>query len=149
MWEAVRGAAATADVIVKAAAVADFRPVSSSGIKLKKAQGPPDVSLEPTIDILRELGRHPEYRKEKGMLVGFAAETEADPARLAEVAEAKRTDKGADMIVANDVGSRDSGFDVPTNRAVIVDRAGVVDVGLVTKKALATALIDRIVTALV
>lgn len=83
------------------------------------------------------------------MLVGFAAETEADPARLAEVAEAKRTDKGADMIVANDVGSRDSGFDVPTNRAVIVDRAGVVDVGLVTKKALATALIDRIVTALV
>lgn len=148
MWEAVRSRAASADVMIKAAAVADFRPSASHEAKLKKAQGPPEITLEPTIDILKELGHHPEYRKQDGILVGFAAETEADPARLAEVAGSKRSDKGADIIVANDVGSTDSGFDVPTNRAVIAGPDGCNDIGLVTKMTLAEALIDRIVTLL-
>jgi phosphopantothenoylcysteine decarboxylase / phosphopantothenate---cysteine ligase len=131
-----------ADIIVKAAAVADFRPESSADLKLKKAEGPPRVVLVPNPDILAELGAHPEGRKEGGVLVGFAAETEPDPAGLTRLAEAKRSSKGADLIVANDVSSPDSGFNVRTNRAVIAGPDGVQDLGLVSKDALAAAILD-------
>lgn len=148
MRDAVFEAAPNADVVVKAAAVADFRPRTSAPKKLKKAQGPPDIDLEPTHDILAELGHSTGVRKPGGILVGFAAETEPDPARLASLAEEKRAAKGADLVVANDVGSPDSGFEVPTNRAVLADEDGITDVGLVTKKALAAAVVDRIVALL-
>ena len=82
------------------------------------------------------------------MVVGFAAETEPDPERLAELATSKRASKKADVIVANDVGSPDSGFEVHTNRAVIAAADGITDVGLVTKKALARALVDKVVALL-
>ncbi|MFN2588489.1 MAG: bifunctional phosphopantothenoylcysteine decarboxylase/phosphopantothenate--cysteine ligase CoaBC [Actinomycetota bacterium] len=144
MRDAVFSHAPAVDVIVKAAAVADFRPDVSVGKKLKKSEGPPDVTLVPTPDILAELGATPEARKPGGILVGFAAETEPDAGALAALALAKLDGKKADLIVANDVGSPDSGFDVPTNRAVIASRDGVTDVGLVTKAALAWALLDRI-----
>jgi phosphopantothenoylcysteine decarboxylase / phosphopantothenate---cysteine ligase len=144
MREAVLARAPAADVIVKAAAVADFRPFSSVDRKLKKAEGPPEVVLVPNPDILFELGHTPGLRKPDGILVGFAAETEPDPARLAEVALDKRASKGADLIVANDVSSPDSGFSVRTNRAVIAGPGGVRDVGLVTKEALAEAILDAV-----
>jgi phosphopantothenoylcysteine decarboxylase/phosphopantothenate--cysteine ligase len=80
--------------------------------------------------------------------VGFAAETEPEPKKLGELARDKLKSKGADLIVANDVGSHDSGFDVVTNRAVIASAEDVVDVGLVTKAALAAALVDRIAALL-
>ncbi len=133
-----------ADLIVKAGAVADFKPVQSVDQKLKKAAGPPDVTLVPTVDILAELGAKPGARKAGGILVGFAAETEPDPAALARLAELKRDSKRADVIVANDVGSHDSGFEVPTNRAVIATAEGTRDLGLVTKEALASALLDLV-----
>lgn len=145
MREAVLARAPVADVIVKAAAVADFRPRSSVDHKLKKAAGPPELVLLPNPDILHELGHKPGARKEGGVLVGFAAETEPDPERLAEVAEDKRAAKGADMIVANDVSSPDSGFSARTNRAVIASPEGIVDAGLVTKEALAEAILDAVV----
>lgn len=148
MRDAVFERAPLADVIVKAAAVADFRPDRSVQRKLKKADGPPEVSLLPTVDILAELGAQPERRKPGGVLVGFAAETEPDPERLRELALQKRASKKADVIVANDVGSLDSGFSVPTNRAVIAGPAGETDAGLVTKEALARALVDEIVRLL-
>jgi phosphopantothenoylcysteine decarboxylase/phosphopantothenate--cysteine ligase len=144
MRDAVFAAAPAADVVVKAAAVADFKPDHSVAKKLKKAEGPPEIVLVPAPDILAELGHTPGVRKPGGLLVGFAAETEPDPARLTELAQAKRAAKGADVIVANDVGSPDSGFEVPTNRAVIATPTGVHDVGLVSKNALARALIDEI-----
>jgi phosphopantothenoylcysteine decarboxylase / phosphopantothenate---cysteine ligase len=137
-----------ADIIVKAAAVADFRPETTAERKLKKAAGPPEVVLIPNVDILNELGHEPSVRKPGSVLVGFAAETEVDPERLARLAEGKRTAKGADIIVANDVSSPDSGFSVRTNRAVIAGPDGTEDVGLVTKEELATALMDRAVVAL-
>lgn len=149
MRDEVVSRAGDADVIVKAAAVADWQPYAHVDHKLKKAVGPPDITLVPTPDILQELGTTDGLRKPGGLLVGFAAETEPDPKRLAEVAQDKRRSKGADMIVANDVSSPDSGFNVPTNRAVIADEASVLDVGLVSKKALARALIDRISARLV
>ena len=77
--------------------------------------------------------------------MGFAAETEPDPVKLAELARVKREAKQADVIVANDVGSPDSGFEVHTNRAVIAAADGITDVGLVTKKKLARALVDKVV----
>jgi phosphopantothenoylcysteine decarboxylase/phosphopantothenate--cysteine ligase len=144
MRDAVIQAAPSADAIVKAAAVADWRPAKHAGRKLKKADGPPPLSLEPTPDILAELGHDKSLRKPGGILVGFAAETEENPTRLAELAEEKRRAKGADVIVANDVSSPDSGFEVPTNRAVIVGPQGVHDLGLVTKEGLAGELLDDI-----
>ncbi|HEV2754528.1 MAG TPA: bifunctional phosphopantothenoylcysteine decarboxylase/phosphopantothenate--cysteine ligase CoaBC [Actinomycetota bacterium] len=144
MRDAVFAHAPDVDVVVKAAAVADFRPGVSVAKKLKKSEGPPDITLVPTVDILAELGASPEARKPGGILVGFAAETEPDAEALAGLARTKLEGKGADLIVANDVGSPDSGFDVPTNRAVIASRDGVTDVGLVTKAALASALLDRV-----
>ncbi len=148
MRSAVLENAADADAIVKAAAVADFKPVKHAGKKLKKAEGPPDVTLEPTPDILAELGEHPEFRKPGGVLVGFAAETEENVERLIELAGLKLESKGADMIVANEVGTHDSGFGVRTNRAVIATAEGIVDLGLVSKETLAAALIDRVVNLL-
>jgi phosphopantothenoylcysteine decarboxylase / phosphopantothenate---cysteine ligase len=144
MRDAVFAAAPDCDVIVKAAAVADFTPAKTAARKLKKADGPPEVNLVPTPDILAELGASPKLRKAGSILVGFAAETEEDPARLGELALEKRRAKRADVIVANDVQSPDSGFDVPTNRAVIAGPSGVVEVGLVTKQDLAEALIDEV-----
>ena len=144
MRDAVLAEAPVADAIVKAAAVADFRPAAHADRKLKKAKGPPDVTLVPTPDILAELGADRGLRKPGGVLIGFAAETEPDAGRLAELARSKLESKRADVIVANDVSSPDSGFEVPTNRAVIADRSGVTDVGLVTKRQLAKAVVDQI-----
>jgi phosphopantothenoylcysteine decarboxylase / phosphopantothenate---cysteine ligase len=148
MRAAVLELAPEADIIVKAAAVADFRPQSAADRKLKKSAGPPEVVLVPNPDILAELGTTPGRRKDGGVLVGFAAETEPDPTGLAALAESKRVSKGADLIVANDVSSPDSGFGVRTNRAVIAGPEGVRDLGLVTKDALAEAIIDAVVPLL-
>jgi phosphopantothenoylcysteine decarboxylase/phosphopantothenate--cysteine ligase len=144
MRDAVLAVAGGADVIVKAAAVSDFRPSRHASHKLKKADGPPDVELVPTPDILAELGADPSIRKPGSVLVGFAAETEADPSKLGALATKKRDSKKADVIVANDVGSNDSGFGARTNRAVIAGPDGITDVGLVTKAALAEALIEKV-----
>ncbi|MEJ7845373.1 MAG: bifunctional phosphopantothenoylcysteine decarboxylase/phosphopantothenate--cysteine ligase CoaBC [Acidimicrobiales bacterium] len=113
MAGAVLGRAAAADVVVMAAAVADFRPASVAAAKLKKADGPPEVVLEPTLDILAALGA----AKGPGqVLVGFAAETDDVHAN----ATAKLARKGADLVVANDVGSPGAGFEHDTNTVVIV-----------------------------
>ena len=148
MRDAVMERAGSADVVIKAAAVADFRPITHADHKLKKADGPPDIVLESAPDILSELGASRSILKPGGVVVGFAAETQPDPKELAKLAELKRRSKNADVIVANDVGSPDSGFEVHTNRAVIAAADGITDVGLVTKKALARALVDKVVALL-
>jgi phosphopantothenoylcysteine decarboxylase/phosphopantothenate--cysteine ligase len=145
MRDAVLELAADADVIVKSAAVADFMPRQSVAKKLKKAAGPPRIELVPTPDILKELGTKEGVRRPGSVLVGFAAETESDPGALGQVAADKRRSKGADVIVANDVASSDSGFGVRTNRAVIATEQGTRDLGLVSKVALARALWDEVV----
>ncbi|MDQ3954884.1 MAG: bifunctional phosphopantothenoylcysteine decarboxylase/phosphopantothenate--cysteine ligase CoaBC [Actinomycetota bacterium] len=142
MRRAVLDLAGDVDVIVKAAAVADFKPDRAIDKKLKKADGPPSLSLIRTPDILAELGADSSLRRQGSVLVGFAAETENDPAKLRELALMKLQSKGADVIVANDVGSSDSGFGTRTNRAVVATRDDVKDLGLVTKTSLAEALVD-------
>ena len=112
MADAVLGRYDGVDVVVMAAAVADFRPKVPASEKIKKAAGPPEVVLEPTTDILAELGR----KKFMQFLVGFAAETE----RLVEQAAAKMAAKRVDLMVANDVTAPGSGFEVETNQAVLI-----------------------------
>ncbi len=141
MAQANAAAASDADVVVMAAAVADFRPAAPAGSKIKKANGIPDVALEPTPDILVEVGR----RKTPGQtVVGFAAETED----LVAAARNKLIRKGADLIVANDVSAPGTGFEHDTNEVVIVSAAGIdKDVGLTDKRAVARAVFDAVVAA--
>jgi phosphopantothenoylcysteine decarboxylase/phosphopantothenate--cysteine ligase len=138
MRDALLGAAEGADVVVMAAAVADWRPAGPAGRKLQKGDGPPAITLEPTEDILRALSG----RRHTGqVLVGFAAETEDVEGR----ARAKLVAKGVDLVVGNLVGVDDSGFDTGTNRAVLVDRDQRVDhLPLLSKRELATAILDAV-----
>ncbi len=142
MRDAVLDRADACDAVIMAAAVADFRPKAVASEKLKKGDGVPEIVLEPTSDILAELGA----RKRAGqVVVGFAAETE----RLHDNAAAKLAAKKIDLIVANDVSADDAGFEVDTNRALVLDAAGGVEaLPLLTKDALAEWLVDRIALAL-
>jgi phosphopantothenoylcysteine decarboxylase / phosphopantothenate---cysteine ligase len=111
------------DVVVMAAAVADFRPAEVSLSKIKKVDGaaPSDLHLVRTVDVLAELGA----AKNGGpLLVGFAAETVEPGPELVELASKKLSAKGADLIVANSVGA-DRGFEQKINAATIVSAAGV------------------------
>jgi phosphopantothenoylcysteine decarboxylase/phosphopantothenate--cysteine ligase len=125
-----------------AAAVADFRPKQAAPRKIKKGEGTPELVLEPTPDILAEIGqaKGPEL-----VLVGFAAET----SDVVEAGRAKLARKGADLLVANEVGRPGTGFGSETDHAAILDAAGDdTDLRDWTKAELAEALVDRIVTRL-
>jgi phosphopantothenoylcysteine decarboxylase / phosphopantothenate---cysteine ligase len=138
MADAVAAAAPGADVVVMAAAVADFRPVRAVDRKIKKADGTPEVVLERTVDILAGLGA----RKPPGQtLVGFAAETDD----VRQNAASKLVDKGADLIVANDVTAPGAGFEHDTNRVVILYADGAErEVPLADKRAVARAVLDAV-----
>jgi phosphopantothenoylcysteine decarboxylase / phosphopantothenate---cysteine ligase len=138
MADAVFALAPHASIVVMAAAVADFRPRTVATTKLKKGDGVPELVLERTPDILAALGT----TKPPGQtLVGFAAET----ADVCANAAAKLVAKRVDLMVANDVTAPDAGFEVDTNRVVLLDSAGRVDeLPLMTKDALAGVILDRI-----
>ncbi len=138
MEHAVLTRAAGANVVVMAAAVADFRPKAPADGKVRKADGVPDLVLEPTTDILAELGR----RKPAGqVLVGFAAET----GDVRAGAEDKLRRKRLDLIVANDVTAPGVGFGHDTNAATLLDAAGAwTDAPLTTKRELARIVLDLV-----
>jgi phosphopantothenoylcysteine decarboxylase/phosphopantothenate--cysteine ligase len=141
LYDAVLGRFAEQDVVVMAAAVADFRPKVIVPEKIKKHDGVPELHLEPTPDVLAALGD----RKEHQLLVGFAAETQ----QVREHAAAKLAAKHVDLMVANDVSEPDAGFEVDTNRAILLDSRGdVEEVPLLSKLALADVILDRISAAL-
>ena len=136
MASAVGRLAPGADYVFMAAAVADFRPVGVADQKIKKDDGPPEIRLESTTDILAELGR---TRTPGQVIVGFAAET----TDLRQNAAAKLAAKGADLIVANDVTSPDTGFDHDTNAVVLLDAdGGEAVVPLADKRQVARAVLD-------
>ena len=121
-----------------AAAVADFRPVDVADRKIKKDGGVPEIRLEPTVDILAELGR---TRSGRQILVGFAAETDD----LRQNAAAKLESKGVDLIVANDVSAPEVGFEHETNAVVLLDAFnGVSEVPLCGKREVAGAVLDAV-----
>jgi phosphopantothenoylcysteine decarboxylase/phosphopantothenate--cysteine ligase len=140
LHDAVLAAADDADVVVMAAAVADFTPVAVASDKLKKRDGVPTVELQPTVDVLAALGS----RKPEGQtLVGFAAETRD----VRQNAEQKLRAKGADMLVVNDVAAPGVGFEFDTNEVLILCADG--DdrhVPLTDKRAVAGAVLDAVVS---
>jgi phosphopantothenoylcysteine decarboxylase / phosphopantothenate---cysteine ligase len=138
MAAAMNEAAVRADVVVMAAAVADFRPATSADQKIKKSGGAPQVILEPTVDIIAGLGN---TKRPGQILVGFAAETN----NLADYARDKLTRKNLDLIVANDVSAPGVGFEHETNAVTIFDAAGGEQVvALQSKSGIANAVLDRV-----
>lgn len=144
MRDAVRALVPAADVIIKAAAVADFRPGTAAISKLKKEAGAPVIELVANPDILAELGqeRVESATPARPVLVGFAAETDDVEAN----GRAKLERKGADLLVVNDVGDPRAGFEVDTNQVVILDRDGArTEVALTSKAEVARRVIDAVV----
>jgi phosphopantothenoylcysteine decarboxylase/phosphopantothenate--cysteine ligase len=129
------------DAVVMAAAVADFRPKAIAESKLKKDSGVPELLLEPTPDILRELGE----RRGDQVLVGFAAETDD----LEAAGRGKLASKHLDLVVVNLVGREGTGFGAETNEAMVLAADGN-DVPLATwtKRELAVTVIDRVAALL-
>jgi len=141
MEEAVREHARIASVIVKAAAVADFRPKNVSEQKIKKAGADPYLELTANPDILAGLGRK---RKDNQILVGFAAESnnhEAEGLR-------KLKDKNVDLMVVNDILGEKTGFDVDTNQVTLISHDGVEQLALISKEETANRIWDRVVSLL-
>ena len=139
MQDAVAQVAVSADVVIMAAAVADFRPVLSVEGKIKKNQGVPTITLEPTPDILAQLGA---TKPPHQILVGFAAETD----NLVDNARGKLERKNLDLIVANDVSAPGVGFAHDTNAVTILCASGEMNsVPLANKRTIATAVLDSVV----
>jgi phosphopantothenoylcysteine decarboxylase/phosphopantothenate--cysteine ligase len=135
MKRAVSGAVKKADVLLMAAAVADYRPEANAKAKIKKeSAGDLTLKLVKTPDILSEV-------RGDFLKVGFAAESE----NLIANAKKKLMDKKLDLIVANDITAPDSGFDVDTNRVVIIDKKGKTEeLPLMTKREVADKILDRV-----
>jgi phosphopantothenoylcysteine decarboxylase/phosphopantothenate--cysteine ligase len=132
---------AETDVVIMAAAVADFRPAKPADQKIKKSSAARTIELKPTADILLGLGK----RKTHQILVGFALETEG----LTEKAGWKLKDKNLDLVVANNPLLPGAGFGGDTNIATLIDRAGkIIETGKITKRALAEMICDHIVSML-
>ncbi len=118
MLTAVMGAVEDADVLIMAAAVADFKPAEQADEKIKKADGVPTLTLEPTLDVLGAVAALPQSRPR--LMVGFAAESQ----NLLENAQSKLSAKQLDLIVANDISAPQAGFDVDTNRVTLLRADG-------------------------
>jgi phosphopantothenoylcysteine decarboxylase/phosphopantothenate--cysteine ligase len=139
MHAAVMQAAAGADAIIMAAAVADYAPTTASPAKVAKADGPITLTLTRTRDILADLGAGRAGRS-RPVLVGFAAETDD----VLQKARDKRARKRVDLIEANDVSQSDRGFDVETNAVTIVGADGDETVPLQHKDRVAARILDRV-----
>ncbi|MEH7075011.1 bifunctional phosphopantothenoylcysteine decarboxylase/phosphopantothenate--cysteine ligase CoaBC [Neobacillus drentensis] len=137
MYNAVLNYYPLADVVIKTAAVADYRPKVTYDHKVKKQAGDSTIELERTKDILLELGK----RKKNQVLVGFAAETE----NVEEYARKKLTVKNADMIVANNVKAEGAGFGTDTNIVTLFKRSGAIrELPLMSKSNVAKMIIEEI-----
>jgi phosphopantothenoylcysteine decarboxylase/phosphopantothenate--cysteine ligase len=138
MQAAVLAHAGDADVVVMAAAVADYAPAVVAESKIEKG-GPLRIDLERTPDILAELGAR-RAGGHRPVLVGFAAQTGA----VEDAARRKLETKGVDLIVANDITEPGAGFDVETNRVALVSHDGIERLPLMSKREVAGVVLDRI-----
>lgn len=140
MFEAVKTEAANADIVIKAAAVADYRPKTVRTEKIKKFEGDAEIKLERTADILKYLGEN----KKKQFLCGFSMETQ----NMIENSKAKFEKKNLDMIVANNLKVEGAGFAGDTNVASIITRDSVKELPLMSKTSLAHKILDEITVRL-
>ncbi|MGN0432580.1 MAG: bifunctional phosphopantothenoylcysteine decarboxylase/phosphopantothenate--cysteine ligase CoaBC [Lachnospiraceae bacterium] len=137
MAEAVKSRADEQDIIIKAAAVADYRPAQVSDEKVKKKDGDLSIALERTEDILQYLGDH---RREGQFLCGFSMETE----NMLENSRAKLEKKHVDMIVANNLKQTGAGFGTDTNVVTLITKDAVKELPMMSKDAVAEAILDAI-----
>jgi phosphopantothenoylcysteine decarboxylase / phosphopantothenate---cysteine ligase len=136
MYNAVMAHLSAATIIVKAAAVADYHLAEVPLHKLKKTAKRLSLQLDPTPDILAEIGR----TKDDRLLIGFAAETD----NLIEEARRKLTSKNCDMVVANQVGPDGSPFETDTNKVVLALRTGeIIDLAVASKRQIADQIFDQ------
>lgn len=140
MFDAVKERAPQMDIIIKAAAVADYTPVSVSDEKIKKKDGDLSLPMRRTTDILAYLGEH---RKPGQFICGFSMETE----KLVENSKKKLQKKNADLIVANNLRDEGAGFGTDTNVVTLVMEEGIVELPCMSKEEVAEAVLDAIQNA--
>ena len=138
MYEAVTSVGQEQDIIIKAAAVADYRPASVSDEKIKKKDDDMSIALERTDDILKYLGEH---KPEGQFLCGFSMETE----NMLENSRKKLDKKHLDLVVANNLKVEGAGFGVDTNVVTLITREGARELPKMTKEEVAGAILDEIV----
>ncbi len=138
MYDAVIAEAGNSDIIIKAAAVADYRPSTVADNKIKKTDGDMSIPLERTTDILKTLG---ENKKEGQFLCGFSMETE----NMIENSKAKLAKKNLDMIAANNVKVEGAGFGVDTNILTLITADDQKELPMMSKDQAADALLDEII----
>jgi len=139
MYDEVIRRSADASIIVKSAAVADFRPAQTETQKVKKQSAPDSLDLESNPDILAELGRK---RLAGQLLVGFAAESQNHEVE----ARRKLSEKNLDLVVVNDISGKNTGFEVDTNQVTLVDHQGALPLPLLSKEQTADRIWDHIAT---
>lgn len=139
MFDAVVREFEDTDIVIKSAAVADFRPADVADNKIKKGEGDAEMSirLERTDDILKYLGEH---KRENQFICGFSMETE----NMLENSRKKLEKKNLDMIVCNNLKEQGAGFQTDTNKVTIIDRQSTEELGLMSKAEVADRILDRI-----
>lgn len=137
MFNAVTSVSDEADIIIKAAAVADYTPVVTADEKIKKSDGDAVISLKRTKDILKYLGEH---KKDGQFICGFSMETE----NVTENSIAKLKKKNADMICANSLRKAGAGFGTDTNIISVITNKGIKELPLMSKFEAANAILDEI-----
>lgn len=140
MFRAVTAVSDQQDIIIKAAAVADYTPVFVSGEKVKKKDGDMNIPLKRTEDILKYLGEH---RREGQFLCGFSMETE----HMIENSQKKLFSKHVDMIAANNLKTAGAGFGTDTNVVTLITRDNIEELPIMTKDETAHVILDRILHA--
>lgn len=140
MFQAVTAVSDQQDIIIKAAAVADYTPVFVSGEKVKKKDGDMNIPLKRTEDILKYLGGH---RREGQFLCGFSMETE----HMIENSQKKLFSKHVDMIAANNLKTAGAGFGTDTNVVTLITRDNIEELPIMTKDETAHVILDRILHA--
>lgn len=138
MFEAVTAVSDVQDIIIKAAAVADYTPVSAASEKIKKADRAGAIELKRTVDILKYLGEH---KKENQFLCGFSMETE----NMLANSRKKLESKNLDMVIANNLKVEGAGFGVDTNVITIITKEEDIELPLMSKEEAAIAILDSIV----
>lgn len=138
MFEEVKKYAPDMDIIIKAAAVADYTPAVYSEEKIKKKGNTPSLELTRTVDILSYLGEH---RREDQTLCGFSMETE----NLLENSRKKLVEKNVDLIVANNLRTEGAGFGADTNVVTLIMEEGVVELPCMSKREVAESVLDVLV----
>ncbi len=140
MYEAVMERASQQDAIVKAAAVADYRPAEIAEDKIKKQEGSSSISLERTHDILGKLGEEKKNGKIRAFLCGFSMETQ----NMLENSRKKLEKKNVDMIAANNLKEKGAGFGTDTNILTLITKEDIQELPLMSKEAAANMLLDEI-----